>query len=319
MKLHAQRKIFLISIDTEGDYLWRWTPGKPITTENAKSLLRFQNLCDQFGFKPTYLTNYEMASDRWFVDYFGHILQESRCEIGMHLHAWNSPPEYELPVRNDKGWGQPYLIEYPVDIMEQKIAYMTEILSERFGVKPITHRAGRWATNDTYFRLLDEYGYKVDCSVTPGINWEATPGASPGSGGSDYSTYPTKPYRVAGTDLLEIPVTTKESHIMEDIPFYHVRTWAKSVRQAIHGTGRIWCRPNGNNLEQMLWLVDRVCKSQDKYLMFMIHSSELMPGGSPWFPNEESIEHLYHDLTILFDMVSRSFDGMTIGDFAKII
>lgn len=29
----------------------------------------------------------------------------------MHLHAWNSPPEHDLKVRNDVKTGAPYLIE----------------------------------------------------------------------------------------------------------------------------------------------------------------------------------------------------------------
>ena len=52
---------FLITIDTEGDDIW----GRhaTVTTENARYLPRFQDLCRKHGFKPTYLTNYEMAVD----------------------------------------------------------------------------------------------------------------------------------------------------------------------------------------------------------------------------------------------------------------
>ncbi|WP_395754844.1 hypothetical protein [Edwardsiella ictaluri] len=50
---------FIITIDTEGDNLWQ--NHDRITTENARYLPRFQLLCEKYGFKPVYLTNYEMA------------------------------------------------------------------------------------------------------------------------------------------------------------------------------------------------------------------------------------------------------------------
>ena len=34
--------------------------------------------------------------------------------------------------------------------------------------------------------------------------------------------------------------------------------------------------------------------------MFMLHSSELMPGGSPTFRDEGAIEHLYRELNAIF-------------------
>jgi hypothetical protein len=79
-------KNFLVSIDTEGDNLWKWCLGKPITTENAKYLPRFQELCEKYGFKPTYLTNYEMAKDPFFASYFkkksdGRIYAFEKCRL----------------------------------------------------------------------------------------------------------------------------------------------------------------------------------------------------------------------------------------------
>src|SRR5262249_27520587 len=58
---------FLITIDTEGDDIW----GHPdrITTENSRFLPRFQRLCQEHGFKPTYLVNYEMAIDPRFQEF----------------------------------------------------------------------------------------------------------------------------------------------------------------------------------------------------------------------------------------------------------
>ena len=73
-------KRFFIPIDTEGDNLWAWREGDPICTENAKFLPRFQSLCEEYGFRPDYLTNYEMASDNFFRDFAGNKqAQGPRC------------------------------------------------------------------------------------------------------------------------------------------------------------------------------------------------------------------------------------------------
>ena len=310
-------KKFLISIDTEGDNLWDYKPGDKITTKNTDYLVRFQNLCDNYGFKPTYLTNYEMANDPHFVETFKPVAESNRCEIGMHLHAWNSPPDYKLAQRDDGLYGSAYLIEYPLDIMEQKIAFMTDLITDRFGQKPITHRAGRWATDQNYFTLLNKFGYIADCSVTPGISWEDCPGFTKDSKGTDYTDFSPKPYKIEGTDILEIPVTVRENHRFRKPPVKRLKSYLGNALRALRGTGKIWLRPNGNNLENMLWLSDDVYRSSSQYLMFMLHSSEFMPGGSPTFDTPEKVEKLYQDLEVLFKHIAGKYRGETIGNFAK--
>lgn len=88
----------------------------------------------------------------------------------MHLHAWNSPPL--TPLTDDDWRHKPYLIEYPTDQIRAKVDHMTKLLEDAFQTKMLSHRAGRWAFNEYYASLLLEYGYQVDCSVTPRVNWQ---------------------------------------------------------------------------------------------------------------------------------------------------
>jgi hypothetical protein len=98
----------------------------------------------------------------------------------MHLHAWNSPPETPL---TDNDWRyKPYLIEYSDALMREKVDFMTKLLQDTFQTKMRSHRAGRWAFDERYARLLIEYGYEVDCSVTPKVNWKTAKGAPQGTG-----------------------------------------------------------------------------------------------------------------------------------------
>src|ERR1700704_5866598 len=152
---------FIITIDTEGDDFW----GRPreITTRNAEYLPRFQALCERFRFKPVYLTNYEMAMSDVFVEFARDVVARGAGEVGMHLHAWNSPPL--VPLTSDDFHHQPYLIEYPDAVMKEKIKLMTQLLQERFGQPIASHRAGRFGFDGRYAAMLLEQGYRVDCSV----------------------------------------------------------------------------------------------------------------------------------------------------------
>lgn len=286
-----KKKKFIITIDTEGDNLWGWKEGMPLHTENTLFIPRFQDLCEKYHFIPTWLCNWEMLNDDRFVNFARKKLQENKCAIGMHLHAWNTPPYYELP-RHEKA-GLPYLIEYPREIMEEKIKSMTSVIVDKLGVKPIVHRAGRWAMNDIYFELLSKYGYIADCSITPYVDWKNSYGQTPGFAGPNYYNEKVEISKRKG--ILEIPVTT---------------LWNNENNKVL------WLRPNRKNLEEMLYLIEWYKNSDYDYLMFMLHSSEMMPGGSPTFLSEGGIGILYEHLEVIFKEIAKFYDGIGLDEYA---
>lgn len=312
---------FLITIDTEGDNLWA-SPAE-VRTENSRYLPRFQALCEKYALKPTWLVNHEMARCPVFVPFAQDVLRRGTGEVGMHLHAWDSPPLVCLTA-NDARF-HPYLIEYPVSLMERKIAFMTELLEDVFGMRMVSHRAGRWALNGDYARLLVKHGYRVDCSVTPHVSWRSRKGAPQGQGGADYRDCPEGPYHADVTDprrpghgaLLEVPMTIRPR---PDAPSRWLAHRADELRLVWRVVDRVrpltcWLRPNGRNLAGMLWLLDEVTRHGELHAEFMLHSSELMPGGSPTFPDARAIERLYADLEALFAATSGRFVGATLSEF----
>lgn len=311
-------KSFIITVDTEGDNLWAWKRGDDITTENSVFLQRFQILCNSYGYKPVWLTNWEMMHDSRFVDFALREYYDGNCEIGMHIHAWNTPPFYELPYTSKSG--APYLIEYPEAVMEDKIKVITEEFIKVFGFQPISHRAGRWAINDKYFALLAQYGYKIDCSITPGINWSKSLGQTPGFEGPDYSEENQK--KRVRNGVLEIPLTTfvTNKNYCRSIKEVGIIQGLKDrTKKLIRKKRIIMLRPNGRNIEDMKEIVERAYESDEEYLMFMIHSSELMPGGSPTFPNTESIEKMYKDIDAVFSLITSLFCGKTLGEYCGVL
>lgn len=182
-------KYFIITIDTEGDNIWKRVTTasgmREIQTENAKYISAFQTLCEKYGYKPTYLVNYEMSGAEPFVSQAKEWRRDGKCEIGMHMHAWNTPPIYNLKF-NRKGHN-PFAGEYPRHILWKKLLTMTEILENTFGERPTSHRGGRWYIDPWYIQALIKLGYQADCSVTPGIDWSKTIGNT--MYGSDYRNF----------------------------------------------------------------------------------------------------------------------------------
>jgi hypothetical protein len=304
---------FLITIDTEGDDLW--SKPRRVSTKNVSFLPRFQELCELHGLRPTWLANYEMILDPAFVAFASDILRRGVGEIGTHLHAWDSPPSY--PLTSDDAFFQPYLIEYPVSTMREKIRTQTALLEDALGVKMTSHRAGRWAFDERYAQILIDEGYTVDCSVTPLVTWEACLGDPAGNGGSDYRRFPRCAYFVdtsdvalaGGSSLLEVPVTIVRSR---------GRGFTAGVKRLLRRTGGVeWLRPNGRNIRAMVDIVGRVKSGELPYAHLTLHSSELMPAGSPVFLTHESIEALYGDLAAVFDAAAE-LRGMTLSEFYEV-
>ena len=307
-------KYFIITVDTEGDDLWHYTRGETVTTEKTRFIHNFQELCEKYCFKPVYLTNYEMVKDYRFVDYIKPKMCAGLCEVGLHVHAWNNPPLYELKGEYN---GNPYLIEYPEKIMREKLVLTANLIKEMFGIWPVSHRAGRWAMNESYFRILSEIGIKVDCSYTPHVNWNKSTGTTIPAG-PDYRKVYEGLQIIEG--VLEVPMSIRKATYYKF--FQQVqKLQVKSSLRTLKNGYVIWGRPSVCSIEEMKHLTLSISKERHMpYLEMMIHSSELMPGGSPYFKDTQAIEGLYQQLKVYFDLVSSlGYQGTTLKNFAETI
>ena len=303
------KKYFIITIDTEGDNVWNYVPNNNRllipNTENAKYIERFQNLCERYDFYPTYLADYEMVQSDLFCEFGKTLLMQKKGEIGMHMHAFSTPPFYKLS--DVKGRGLAFAGEYPERLLFKKMQYMTQILEECFQVKMISHRGGRWYLDNRILNILHKLGYLVDCTVTPGINWEQTKGQTGKSKGSNYTKYISKPYRVKNTQLWELPVTiySKMKIVFGDNGLDIIKN-------------KLWMRANGKNINEMKKIVRRNMIEPVGYLEFMLHSSELMPGANPTFQTKKQIDDLYVQLDDIFSyLYEKGYQGITCSSYAK--
>lgn len=303
-------KYFIITIDTEGDNLWEYHGEGIIRTKNSLYIPRFQKLCNNYGFKPVYLTNFEMISDDAFAKFARETQNKGQCEIGIHIHAWNNPPIYKLSKNKT---GQSYLIEYPEDIMRQKFEITYNLIKKKIGIAPVSHRAGRWAMNETYFNILSDFGILVDCSVTPHVDWSIFMGAS--HGGSDYRYVDAHAHYI--NKVLEVPMSIKDTgHKIK-------ATWRLRAKYAIKFKSlpnrQIWLRPSVSSLDEMKEVINYFDADETiDFVEFMIHSSELMPGGSPYYKTKGAVEGLYVVLDTIFSYAkSMGYEGCTLKEYVQ--
>jgi len=315
---------FVITIDTEADN--QWETGNPIETDNLRFIPRFQELCDRYGLKPTYLCTYEVVLDPAFDSTLKAYQDSGRAEIAAHLHPWSNPPldndEYDLVNR-------PFPSELDDALFREKMEVLTETITRSCGRAPVSFRAGRWGFKSSHAGVLRDLGYLVDCSVTPLTSWARQRGVH--ETGPDFRRARVHPYYLDGIDacvaapdgLLEVPMTIlcAREGVLRLVQrwFPDERSLGSRVLRKLLGLEPMWFRPypymSAGDLKRVFDMaVDRGLP----VVTLMFHSSELMPGGSPYFPTEESIEALYERFEALFThAVERGARAATLRDFAQ--
>lgn len=312
---------FIITVDTEADN--QWEKKKEIRLKNIAFLSRFQALCEKYNFKPTYLLSYEVAEDKKSVDLLRIFQDSNKAEIGSHLHPWTNPPykfdiEYERRVHR-------FPHELDEGEIKNKLESLTDLIEKNFLKRPTSFRGGRWSIDDKIIRYLKKLGYKVDSSITPKISWQGTKGDPDGRGGLDYSLESIRPhYWANGESILEVPMTILfTSFIKEDSSMakFYLALKDGFIKKVI---GKLffrvkWLRIFSNTQDKDFKKIYRSAELNNlPVIVFMIHSSELMPAGSPYAKTEQDVEFIYKKLESMFECFSKKgAEGITLTEFAK--
>lgn len=309
-----------ITIDTEEDN-WGHYDSDNYSLKNIERISRLQDLFDCFGFKPTYLVTYPVATNDPSVRLLKSILKDGRCEIGTHCHPWNTPPfvEKRIPFNS-------MLCNLPAELQYRKILKLHNSIIDSFGVIPISFRAGRWGLKEDTVNALDRLGYLVDSSVLAFWNWQDYHGP-------DYSKIFPKPFMwdnhrsiisEGHKGLLEVPATGGfaqrnfqvcnliwsffEGEISKKIPL-------KGILDRLQLLNKIWLSPETSSSVQMIALASAMIKQRYKILNMFFHSTSLMAGLSPFVQskNDESefLRRIEEFLTFARNM---KIESVRLGD-----
>ena len=303
----------IITIDTEPDNMWDLALRRNPQFKNISELSRLQRLFDKFSAKPTYLTSYSVIKSE-AVSVLKDIVGSVSCEIGSHLHAWETPPF----TSSIKGNGT-YLHQYALHIQRQKFANLDGLISDVFNRKAVSYRGGRWSFDKDVISLLLEYGYLVDSSTCPGISWR-------NDGGIDFKKWPCRDYFLdkieGGSAILEVPSTieikSKASRLSKFL-YLNSPNWTHSegILRRIAGFDIVWLDPSFNSFENMKWACDTLLKENVSCLNIMFHSCVIVPGGSPYTMREETVKRFFERLEQLLDYLLKvkKLESVTLKEF----
>ncbi|MBT3419267.1 MAG: hypothetical protein HN726_03730 [Candidatus Magasanikbacteria bacterium] len=311
---------FLISVDTEADY--QRSSSDPLTLENIPGLSRFQALCDSFGFTPTYFITHEVAVNKEAASMLRSWQEKGTAEIGAHLHPWTTPPKEEKDVD----------LRFPSDVSTQslqaKLEVLTAAVTDATGVSPTSYRAGRWGFDNRQAEMLSSLGYIVDSSITPKISWKKTIGDTGGNGGPDFRFSSTHPYVVEGKgkNILELPMTVLFTGMYSSVRGILGKIFL-SLPRSLFITKVLnklffrlrWFRVFDRSVFSDWDALYTAAKKNDlPYIQFMIHSSELSVGTSPYTKTPEALEHVYTHIEYIFTLLSKyNVESMSISSYAQ--
>ena len=318
---------FILTIDTEGDN--QWDHGRKVTVENIKFIPRFQDLCERYSIKPTYLVTSEICENSYASELFSGYLMAGRAEVGAHLHSWTTPPFLDTDGFRYNDNNHAFATELPLDILSEKIKNLTQQIERSTGRRPSSFRSGRYGFNDHVANILIRNSYIVDSSVTPYINWSGQAGIPGGNGGPDFIDKLPLPYKynLNGESILEIPITVMPTRFPLNSSKPIARSYFRNVdnniilrilRKLFYNNQPIWLRPTPEM--SLILLKELLNETKNKSLPFitmMFHSSELMPGGSKYRPDELSVEELFKLLENFFTALSyKNIKSVTLSEAA---
>lgn len=290
----------LIGIDTEADDQWTLEGRRRLEVRNAERLPALQARLQAMGIPPTYLVTHEMATRPESASILRDLARGGRCEIGTHLHPWSSPP-----FRPEDLDGHTYPHQLPTDVLDRQLTELTQIIESEIGVRPTTYRAGRNGFDGRSLKVLERLGYTVDTSVDPLFNETR-------KGGRVFAGAPVAPYfpdvddvcRPGGSRVLEVPISSATDPALPKsleaaytrMPPLPYRGWLKRL-----GLRAVWLRPSYTPLEPMKRLAARLVARGVPCLNVIFHSSELLPGGSPYNRDEAAVTRFLDDLQGFLD------------------
>jgi hypothetical protein len=306
----------LVGVDTEADDQWSEAGRQEMQVRNAACLPRLQSLCDELGVRPTYLVTHEMATREESAAVLRELRATGRCEIGAHLHPWSSPP-----FRPEDLAAHTYPHNLPPDVLDRQLTELTATIAQSIGVRPTTYRAGRNGFDGGTLPILERLGYTVDTSVDPLFNERRKKGMV-------FDGAPVAPYfpdyadvrRPGAAKVLEVPISAATAPALpKPLEALYTRMPPIPYRGAFKrlGIAPVWLRPSYTPLEAMKAFASRLVARGVPTLNVIFHSSELLPGGSPYTPDTASVDRFFADLRGLFEHATRRLGavGRTYAEF----
>ena len=309
-----------ITIDVEEDN-WSDYNSAPVLS-NIGKLTELQTVFDNYNVKPTYLISYPVATDKNSISILRKILDQGRCEIGAHLHPWNTPPfEEEKTVKNTM------LSNLNKELQYRKLESLHAKIVENFKMDPVSFRSGRWGFDHTVAENIHRLGYKVDTSVSPYLNWESYYGP-------DFSNRSPMPQLLqignGGPDasILEVPATIGFLQDNYDRCNARMKTISGSALRHFRLIGildrlniinKVWLSPESDDAGKMIRLSESIKRNNYPILNMFFHSPSLRHGLTHFTKTKDEETELTRRIEKFLEYKAQSnIESITLSESLKI-
>lgn len=290
-------RYLLVTLDTESDKDSVWRNSSPPSFSSVTRGIpeTFTPLFRCYGVRPTYLLNYDVLEDQDSCRVLAELGDDA--ELGTHLHIEFVPPGRRLFLHNMGGQScYGVQAQLPPEIEEAKLTSLTKRFCDRFGYSPVSFRSGRFGMSQVTPALLAKLGYLVDSSVTPGLRWNYPEGAI------DYRNSRREHHwlETPNGTLLELPISIMPGGTLAPlVRDFHLPELARRFIRRVLGTRAqyLWLRPSWGTGEDLIRYVKR---SNERFLVMMLHSMEVIPGASPYASNWEQVGRIVSAMDHLF-------------------
>lgn len=300
-----ERPQLLVVVDTEEEFNWSAEPCRDANAVTAMQHIgRSQSICEEYGLSPCYVSDYPVLSQPDGLDPLKDIFSRGKCEIGVHLHPWVTPPFAEELTRSNMYPGNlPYQLEY------QKIEAVKQLIIDHFDYSPTTYKAGRYGFGQNTAKILKELGFSIDLSVCPPVDYRS-------DGGPDYSDFSAEPFWF-DDDLMEIPVTGGFVGMAGNVskPLYNMSQSLKKLKMPgilsrLGIVDRLMLSPEGFTTEEHIKLTKFLYNKGVRTFTWSFHSTSVEPGMAPYVNTKQELAKFLDSFNRYFDFFFNELGGV---------
>lgn len=284
---------YCVTVDTEEE--WDWASGYPTCPPRVSNVTRlpaFQAICERHRAAVVYFVNHAVLNDPVATKVIQELAARPNVEIGLHIHPWNTPPlanTPSVPTRDS------FLHNLPWGVASAKLDATLDAFAAA-GLTPTSIRGGRYSTSPEIQTHLRHRGVLADASVLPFTTW-ADDGAPDFR---DRDPMPVRRVTPAGA-VWELPLTfgyTRRPFAKWHAVLSAAGTGPWKPLRAVGLMDRLGIvRKAWLNLENPAYpdpaaFVPVVAEEGLPFACFTLHSSSLLPGGSPYCPTQADVDRL---------------------------
>lgn len=289
-------------IDTEEDFDWNFPlRDTSYSTSHLHSLINTESTFAAYGLVPSYLLTYPVLIDRDVIRIIRRQVEKGRCDVGVQLHPWVTPP---LEPTGGTDRRASFLTNLRPEVESEKLETCIRQFKNCFGFSPEIFRAGRYGLSERTTTFLEENGFRIDTSVAPRTSWAT-------ESGPDYTHYDCDIFWFGKSRrLLELPLCRsiigwagKHSASIYRGSTQLGPAWvhAGALLARMRCAERATLSPEGNDVLAMKRLVKALRARGNNIFTLSFHSSSLQAGRNPYVKSKADLHDLLDRLSAILE------------------